>query len=199
MQRFDGPEYWPNNGRRNGFKRASNLAWLALSVWHCRRRVSYFYNQSTTERTRQVDIEANPDAKKIGHADVRIPASFVGGPHYAAHKCDEILTCAAKYGVDNMIFVTPTFNDEWPIVNELLACQGRARITTVCSIALTVFLCGSAIYLSLFSHFCSLKYFGCKTSSELTHCLNLLYVGWLPIRHSHSHIRGHVSKARKAS
>lgn len=106
--------------------------------------MSYFYHQHTTERTRQVDIEANPDAKKLGHANVRIPVSFIGGPHYAAHKCDEILTCAAKYGVDNMFFATPTFNEKWPIVDDILSCQGRARTATVCSTALTVSLCCSA-------------------------------------------------------
>jgi hypothetical protein len=78
-----------------------------------------------------IDIHANPDAEELGHSNFRIPSTFVGGPHYANHKCQQVLTCAAKFGVDNMLFVTATFNEDWPVVDELLGAQSRTRATTV--------------------------------------------------------------------
>jgi hypothetical protein len=65
------------------------------------------------------DIAANPDAH-IGHSTF-IPSSHIGGPRYFTAKKSDLTFCAARYGTNNMIFLTVTLDPQCDAVKELIA------------------------------------------------------------------------------
>jgi hypothetical protein len=89
-----------------------------------RSRVLFFYNSaSSMQIPHAADIAANPRAQQVGRPS-HIPGTFIGRPHSAQHMCDEVMTAATHFGVDNILYVTISLNSRWAVIDELCRAQG---------------------------------------------------------------------------